>query len=64
MFIGNIKHHAIITKIKLSCISFTDFLSCWVIDFHSRNDSPKLNSVFKILGFDESVAVMVRCSVL
>ena len=67
-FRGNIKHDAIITKIELSCVSFcatfTDFLSCWFIDFHGQNDGSKLNSVFKILRFHESVAVMVRSYVL
>ena len=77
MFIGNIKHDAIITKIKLSSVSFAPHsriflvVGCcnWFIDFHSQNDSPKLNSVLKILRFHEStsvssVAVRVRCSVL
>ena len=69
MFIGNIKHDAIITKIKLSSVSFAPHSRIFLVvgsspDFHSQNDSPKLNSVFNILWFHESVAVRVRCSVL
>ena len=56
MFIGNIKHDAILnylneTELCFFSATFTDLPSCWFIDFHSQNDSSKLNSVFKILQF-------------